>query len=390
MWQFNKDTVIAWYYQDGDEFNGNSVNIDYWSFAGSARSLYMNKEQQYYTDGKNHVVNNGTLKLIAKKDSVFKRTVDWMNDNDSLIGNGKFYSLNKKQYNYTSGKLMTKKTYTRGFFECRFKLSAAKGYWPAFWLYGGTPYEEIDIMECKSERESQIHLDIHCSQRCDDINYYLQKRSYGGWLKTKTNFSGEFSVVAGEWNEDEIKFYLNGECIGVSKVKFGKAKNVILNLAIPADDGPFNPGPDRGSNDDFVYEVDYVRIWGKDVPEKKNKKYNQDLQTSIEVNKPLLTSSKIKSKSKLVYGKKSDHQDDGVMISFFEYKDHIQLQTLGVFKNEVPAFKIIDEQNNEVQSGNIDSQIFNVEKKALNPNAEYNLVLMYQGKSVVRKLSAKP
>jgi len=30
LWQINKDTVITWYYQDGDEFNDSELNTNQW------------------------------------------------------------------------------------------------------------------------------------------------------------------------------------------------------------------------------------------------------------------------------------------------------------------------------------------------------------------------
>ena len=65
LWQINKDTIIQWYYIDGDEFNDTVVNTNKWSYQfGWARSIAANKEQQYYTDGENHELKNGFLNLI--------------------------------------------------------------------------------------------------------------------------------------------------------------------------------------------------------------------------------------------------------------------------------------------------------------------------------------
>src|ERR1043165_7989681 len=77
LWQFSNDTVVTWYYQEGDEFNGKGVDSDYWAYSLWAHSLYMNNEQQYYSEGKNHIVNNGVLTLVAKRERVNKRTVDF-------------------------------------------------------------------------------------------------------------------------------------------------------------------------------------------------------------------------------------------------------------------------------------------------------------------------
>jgi len=31
MWQLNKDSLITWHYQEGDEFNGDAINKNYWT-----------------------------------------------------------------------------------------------------------------------------------------------------------------------------------------------------------------------------------------------------------------------------------------------------------------------------------------------------------------------
>ncbi|HRD38580.1 MAG TPA: hypothetical protein PLC65_08110, partial [Bacteroidia bacterium] len=86
LWQINADTVIQYYYTDGDEFSESEINLDKWShWYGWARSIASNKEQQYYTDFmQNHELKNGCLYLNVNKKSVNAKLVDWMNDNDSI------------------------------------------------------------------------------------------------------------------------------------------------------------------------------------------------------------------------------------------------------------------------------------------------------------------
>lgn len=382
MWQFKKDTIITWNYFDGDEFNGDKVDTEFWDYtSGGSHTIFNNLEQQYYTNGNNHVINNGTLKLIAKKEAINGKVIDWMGDNDSMISGKKFYTLNKKNFEYTSGMLNAKKTYNRGYFECRFKITKDKGYWPAFWLHGGDPNEEIDMMECKSERESQIHIDTHCPNRCDDIKYFFQKRSYGGWVKTKHNFTNEYTIVGCDWDENCVKFYVDGECIGVSNVSFNVEKYLTVNLAIPSNNGPFNPAPDKNNTAESVFEIDYVRTWSKAIDFKAKQTFNQTtiINTGIETKKKLLHKSFTKTKTKFIYGYKSDHIKQEAFISYFNNKNYIQITTLGVFTKEKPTYKIISKDNKEILSGVIGNQILNIEKTNLT-KGDYILIVSYNNK----------
>lgn len=378
MWQIKKDTVVKWYYQEGDEFDSNSVNTSYWKYVPSAsHNIYTNKEQQYYTQGDNHIMSNGTLKLIAKKEPAMRITVDGRNENDSLIENKKFYGINKQYYYYTSGQVETIKSFAYGFFECRFKLPKEKGYWPAIWLHGGDPNEEIDLMEGKGERPKSIHIDTHCPNRCDQINLMFQKRSFGGWVKTKYDFTQEFNVIACDWDTNEVRFYLNGESIGISKVKFNLEKFFTLNLAIPSNNGPFKPGPNKKDSVDVSFEIDYFRIWKKDQNNKSKTIKIAIFKPVNELSKPLLCKSSFKSKSKLVYGNKKDHTKEGVFITYLNTNSFIQVTALGKFGNEKFIYQIFNADKKEIKTGKIDQQIFTIQKTGLS-KGEYDIVINYK------------
>lgn len=387
MWQINKDTVVTWYYSDGDEFNTNKLNTDKWNYSyGWARSIYANKEQQYYTDGKNHLLNGSTLKLTAKKENITARIIDQYSDNDTIKNNGKFYSLNKTDFNYSAGMIQSKTKFNKGYFECRVKLPKQDGYWPAFWLYGGSPNEEIDMLEGKTERKNQIHIDTHCPNKCDLVNLFLQKKSYGGWVKTEYNFTEEFNIIACDWDDEKIKFYLNGECIGIVNVKFNAEKHIVFNVAVPSNDGPFHPGPDVKDTTTAHFEIDYVRVWRKVKPENQQSKQlnNLNIATSVENSKPILIEKKSKTKGKLTYGKKDEHKNEDVFISCFENGNNIQISALGIFGDNKPTYTISDTIKTYL-SGTIDKQIVDI-NTAMLPKGEYSLNITVKGKSISKKI----
>ena len=82
--------------------------------------------------------------------------------------------------------------------------------WPAFWLAGGYPNEEIDVFELKGERPGKIHVDVHCPNDCDDYKtWYGQKKSWGGWISLNEKLTEGFNVIGIEWQPTYIKYFLN-------------------------------------------------------------------------------------------------------------------------------------------------------------------------------------
>ncbi|MBN8692191.1 MAG: glycoside hydrolase family 16 protein [Bacteroidetes bacterium] len=338
LWQINADTVIQYYYTDGDEFSESEINLDKWShWYGWARSIASNKEQQYYTDFmQNHELKNGCLYLNVNKESVNAKLVDWMNDNDTIKSGKKFNGLNKRDYKYTAGMIQSKRQFNKGYFEIKFKAPSDKGLWPAFWLYGGTPNEEIDIMELKGERENQTHVETHC-QGCDMVrNPIGQKRSFGGWIKLDGDLDKEFNIVSGLWENDEVRYYMNGRCIAVSKVKFDKPKNLVANVAVADDNGPFHPGPEKEDTSFEPMVIDYIRVWTKDDGQETHLVVNANDKNAPPAN------TDAKSKPKMLYGKKKDHEKDGIFVSLvYSDQNTFKLYCNGLAKKETYTVKFL-------------------------------------------------
>ena len=132
-----------------DEFDGNSLNMNYWSYQEGDGSQYGipgwgNGEQQYYSQD-NVSVNNGALKITARRE-------------------------NKGGKAYTSARIRTanKVAFTYGRIEAKIKLPPYQGLWPAFWMlpdtitYGNWPNSgEIDIMEAKGRLPNETSAAIH-------------------------------------------------------------------------------------------------------------------------------------------------------------------------------------------------------------------------------------
>jgi beta-glucanase (GH16 family) len=343
MWQFNTDSVITWHYEDGDEFNGTEINKTAWSdWYGWGRSISSNKEQQYYSKFHNHYLKNGVLILTAKREDVAERYVDWMNDNDSIFEGKTYQGPNKRQFTYTAGMLQSTRDYQYGCFEIKFRIPDEKGFWPAFWLYGGTPNEEIDWMELKTERPNQIHVGRHCQNKKD--NYFrvgLKKRAWGDWVKFKGSLNSGYNIVSGIWNGNSLRYYLNGECIAIAEVDMQIPKKLVVNIAVSSDKGSYSPGPRKDFKDSVNFEVDYVRVWNRSEYSGKRAGKQPKVKEPVIGTLPIEKSSRI-SKSKLHYGKKEMHVTEGFFASIMpqhHFKYQLSVSGKNIPKNGVVLLK---------------------------------------------------
>ena len=222
-----------------DEFDGTGVpDATKWGYDIGAGG-WGNNELQFYTNRTdNAIVNNGTLKIIAKRESF----------------NGSPYTsarlLSKGKFSFQYGKI-----------ECRAKLPAGGGTWPAFWMLGdnissaGWPAcGEIDILEHKGNDLNRIYVALH-----------YPGRSGGQAVSAsalQSNVTTEFHTYTAVWTPDLIQFLYDGAPLfstgnNTSNMPFNQKFFVLLNLAMG---GTFGGSVDPQFNS-AQYEIDYVRVY---------------------------------------------------------------------------------------------------------------------------------
>lgn len=261
-WLTFSDTGIYepnWVLEWSDEFNGNQLDETVWNKVHHGNPD--NGELQFYTPRQeNIVVSDGTLKLIARKET-YSAQGPWMSEPATRY--------------YTSGKIETqgKLTFQYGKIEARMKLPRGKGTWPAFWMLGENLFDagvgwpkcgEIDIME-------------H-GQDFDNLGAAIHTESYNhtiGTQKTGTynigDYDTDFHTYGVEWSGQKLSFYVDGHYyFTVTKDQIGSNESqwpfdqpfwLILNHAVG--------GAWGGTPDDMLYphttEIDWVRVY-KDIP----------------------------------------------------------------------------------------------------------------------------
>ena len=215
-------------------------------------SSWYNGEQQHYTDRtENSYVSNGTLKIVAKKESYRDQNVT---------------------KNYTSARLNSKYAFQYGTVEVRAKLPSGVGTWPAIWTLGKNINEpgaywqtqgfgtmswpasgEIDIMEHWGSSENFVQSAMHTPSSSGNT------QNKGG--QTVATATSQFHVYKLEWTAqkmvfsvDDVIHYTYAPAVkNASTWPFDAEQYLLLNFAIEAQiDSNFSQAE---------MEIDYVRIY---------------------------------------------------------------------------------------------------------------------------------
>lgn len=271
--QKSRYTKLIW----SDEFNApaNTAPDDrYWShLIGNgidALQLYGwgNFEMQYYTDALHnaHTDGKGHMVLTAKR----------LLNAGFLDEGGAIHQLCPERpagglCRYSSARIHTqgKVAYRYGRIEARIKYPRGEGVWPAFWMLGDDArFEpsaagywpkcgEIDIAEYFSPH----------GNRMGHFLYYPQGPALGlGEEVEGVDFSLDFHRYAIEWEQDEIRWYIDDRL--TQRIKrhevehwvFDKPFFVIFNIAIQE-----SPALGDPKHTDFPKQmmIDYVRWYGR-------------------------------------------------------------------------------------------------------------------------------
>lgn len=233
-----------------DEFDGETLSEEKWVFETGANG-WGNNEIQNYIANENVIVNEGTLKIIAKKNT------------DPTIPGA-----------YTSTRMNSKKDFKFGRLEVRAKIPDHKGngIWPAIWMLGsnidtaGWPAcGEIDMMEYVSFDPNKVHFSIHSTAN----NHVNGTQVTSGPLLLES-IEEEFHNYGILWTNKYIKFYVDDiDNITLTFVRpaisnsenwpFSNYFYFLMNIAVGG-----NWGGLQGVDENIfpaVMEVDYVRVY---------------------------------------------------------------------------------------------------------------------------------
>lgn len=245
----------GWQVQWIDTFEGNSVDWTNWTAQIQAN---YNNEVQCYTDDessqdKNFEVSDGTLKIIARKQSI----------NCPGLGGA--------QKSWTSGRINSKDKaeFLYGRVESRIKFHNLEGgTWPAFWMLENRIAEqpkkndndfvnwpnpgagEIDVWEWFSNQPNTYITNFFNTNGCGREVRYTYPNGGTDVL--------DWHKYAMEWDENSIRFYIDDTLVSTQNIsscaQYKEPMFILLNVAM---------GGNLGGNIDSsltkaTMEVDYV------------------------------------------------------------------------------------------------------------------------------------
>lgn len=230
-----------------DEFNEDgALDTNNWfsEIVPPVNGGWFNNEQQHYTNRlDNAYISNGTLKIVAKKET---------------------YTAYNSTKNYTSARLNSKFAFTYGRIEVRAKLPEGGGTWPAIWTLGsnletvGWPNcGEIDIMEHTGNNIGDVSSAIHTpSSNGNTVNV-----AHTNVPDATTNFH----VYAVDWTAEKMDFYVDDKLFytynpttkNSSTWPFNADQFILLNIAMGGTLG----GNIASNFSEATMEIDYVRVF---------------------------------------------------------------------------------------------------------------------------------
>ena len=238
-----------------DEFDGSgTIDPSKWFHQTQLPNgnSWFNNELQHYTNRlDNSYVSDGTLKIVAKKET---------------------YTDQGQTKEYTSARLNSKYAFTYGKVEVKAKLPEGVGTWPAIWMlgqnisepgaywqtqgYGTTSWPhcgEIDIMEHWGANQNYVQSALHTPSS------YGATINHGG--QYISNATTQFNVYTLEWTSEQMIFSVNGyvhytynpDIQNSETWPFDSPQYLLMNIAIePSIASSFT---------ETEMELDYVRIY---------------------------------------------------------------------------------------------------------------------------------
>lgn len=221
-----------------DEFNGNAVDTDKWTFR--LDSVYNSTQK-----AENVSVQNGKLRIALKAEKAGKK-------------------------NYTGGGVISTREFMYGYYEARFKVPATRGWHTSFWMsqtneknpnqLAGIGPHEMDVCEHDSWKHNVY-------KRC----LWMRKPKPGSDLKpiqswkpvATPDLTSAFHVWGCEFTPTTLRYFFDGKEVerwDISKYEHGKQRILLTSIAVNLSNKTGNP---VDAELPATAEYDYVRFFSK-------------------------------------------------------------------------------------------------------------------------------
>lgn len=248
----NNNLELIWSDEFDYEGRPDSSKWHHQTFAPNGGSWF-NGELQHYVDKENTTyVTNGTLKIVARKET---------------------YTTQNSTKEYTSARLNSKFDFKYGRIDVRAKLPSGAGTWPAIWTLGSNINEAGNYF---GDSKGSVGWPACGEIDIMEQNGWDKTRSYGyfHWANTQTgeyqntgtttyiaDSSSAFHLYSLIWDETKMQILLDNvvfmELPNEASNPFDNPHYLLLNIAIGGNLG----GEVPANFPNQVMEVDYVRIY---------------------------------------------------------------------------------------------------------------------------------
>ncbi|NQV33314.1 MAG: family 16 glycosylhydrolase [Phycisphaeraceae bacterium] len=219
-----------------DEFNGSTLDSAKWH---DHNPTWMGRQPAFFSK-KNVTVSDGRLHLAARA--------------EDLTG------LPEGYHTFTTAAVKSKALVRYGYFEikCRPMTSRASS---AFWFYQSTQEEwtEIDVFEICGVGEkwkNKYNMNAHVFHTPHETKHW----SKGGEWKAPFSFVDDTHVYALEWDEDVIKWWVDGSVVRALK---NTHWHQPLHLNFDSETMPDWFGLPDKKNLPSTFSIEYIRSWKK-------------------------------------------------------------------------------------------------------------------------------
>lgn len=206
---------------------------------------HLNDEWQRYRDNGNHRFEDGGLSLVAHV-------------RGALAPGG-----------IESGMLRSRWSGQHGYFECRMKVPAGRGLWPAFWLNpeDGKWPPEIDVVEIVDDGRIGTRQSFHFlhGRGAKAAAVHASRLDRSGAWRPGFDFAQAFHTFAVDWQGDRVRHFVDDTLVSDRSFAWqhndgsdGGPAHVLLNLAV----GGRWPGE---PTDPAIFparlRVAHIRVW---------------------------------------------------------------------------------------------------------------------------------
>ncbi|MDP1800298.1 MAG: family 16 glycosylhydrolase [Bacteroidota bacterium] len=255
-----------------DNFDGSSLSSNWEIMNGVWRNWDFSQAQQWLT-ADNVIVSNGSLKLNANK-----FTTPYYG---TFVTNWNPVTTQSEYFTFSGAEIRTKNLFFyKGKYEIRAKLPPSDGIWPAFWLYSGGRWSEIDIIDNlhgANKLTTSVGYDYVYNPSIGQVEHYGCSKTYN-----KVNLS-DWHIYTLEVDEYTIKWYFDGDLLRtfpryISTNGDIRTCNTGVNpfdtrtKAFPKDPMQVyltttvrsgSSAPETSTPFPNTFEVDYIKVWTK-------------------------------------------------------------------------------------------------------------------------------